>query len=223
MEWSNSCSRSNRSCWTHPLRSFTSKPFEGMAKARRPRRPALRRPAVSYCRKEDVRGSSLFQSIYHECERCPMTMGKALFAVVSLSCFGLNCYAQVPAAAPRLPRYPEIKAHFDDSLSKVSTDEARWDLYRLAVAHGRHSGVPMLMRMFGNFEPGSFKLSASTPGLSAAVRLLASDNRNVAKGSAADFAVCGQPAKGWPLPCGWPEPPAPKFGRSDGRRHRLPP
>ncbi|GIW82395.1 MAG: hypothetical protein KatS3mg105_4202 [Gemmatales bacterium] len=92
--------------------------------------------------------------------------------------------AQAPVAAPALPRYPEIKTQFNQSLSQALTNEQRLDLFRQTVAQGRHSGRPMLKRMFGNFEPGSFNLSSTTAGLDKTVRLLASDNRNVVIGNA---------------------------------------
>lgn len=111
-----------------------------------------------------------------------MTASKKLVAILGLLWFGGNVYAQVPAAAPRLPRYPGIRDQFNRSLSQAKTSEQLLNLYRQTLAQGRYSGKPMLMRMFGNFQPGAFNLNPSTPGLSTVVRILASDNPNKVKG-----------------------------------------
>jgi hypothetical protein len=105
-------------------------------------------------------------------------------AVLTLALFGADLHAQAPAAAPPLPRYPGIRTQFDQSFSQASTNEQRRDVFRQTVAQGRYSGRPMLMRMFGNFAPGSFNLSPTTPGLSTTIRVLASDNRNLVMGHA---------------------------------------
>jgi hypothetical protein len=113
-----------------------------------------------------------------------MTARSTPLAVLTFALFGADLYAQAPAATPPLPRYPGIRTQFNQSLSQALTSEQRLDFYRQTVAQGRYSGRPMLKRMFGDFRLGSFNLSATTPGLSSTVRLLASDNRNVVIGNA---------------------------------------
>jgi hypothetical protein len=113
-----------------------------------------------------------------------MKARNALLAVLTLIWLGAEVHAQAPVASPPLPRYSGIKTQFNQSLSQALTNEERLALYRQTVAQGRYSGRPMLMRMFGDFQPGSFNLAPTTPGLSSTVRLLASDNRNVVIGNA---------------------------------------
>ncbi|NLX96749.1 MAG: hypothetical protein GXY83_11280 [Rhodopirellula sp.] len=109
---------------------------------------------------------------------------KTLFAVLMVVGFSAELHAQAPVAAPPLARYPGIRTQFNQSLSQALSNEQRLALYRQTVAQGGNSGRPMLMRMFGNFQPGSFNLSPTTPGLSTTVRGLASDNANYVKGHA---------------------------------------
>lgn len=113
-----------------------------------------------------------------------MTSRKTPCAVLIVAWFGAELHAQEPVSAPRPPRYPGIRTQFNQSLSQALTNEQRLQVYREAVAQGRYSGRPLLRRMFGNFGPGLFHLSPTTPGLSTTVRLLASDNRNVVFGHA---------------------------------------
>ena len=113
-----------------------------------------------------------------------MTARNLPFAILCLLCFGANLYAQAPAIASPLPRYPGIKTQFNQSLSQARTNEQRLDLYRQTTAKGRYSGRPMLVNMFHNFDPKRFQLDPSTPGLPTTLRTLASDNNNVVKGNA---------------------------------------
>ena len=106
----------------------------------------------------------------------------ALTALLLLLCSS-SLYAQV-TTLNTIPRYPAIRTQFNQTLSQTLTNEQRLELFRQTVTQGRYSGRPMLMRMFGNFEPGPFNLSSATQGLSTTVRLLASDNPNVVIGNA---------------------------------------
>src|SRR5262245_15611980 len=112
-----------------------------------------------------------------------MIGARIALTVLLLALCNSGLYAQV-TAPNTIARYPSIRTQFNQSLSQSLTNEQRLELFRQTVAQGRHSGRPMLMRMFGNFAPGSFNLSPDTPGLSTTVRLLASDNPNVVLGNA---------------------------------------
>src|SRR5262245_43114365 len=113
-----------------------------------------------------------------------MTAPRTILNVLPFLVLGHNLQGQVPLPSSTLPKYPGIRTQFNQSLSQAVTNEQRLALFGETVAQGRHSGRPMMQRMFGNFAPGSFNLDPNTPGLATTVRQLASDNRNVVIGHA---------------------------------------
>ncbi|MCS7160106.1 MAG: hypothetical protein RMI91_08725 [Gemmatales bacterium] len=72
---------------------------------------------------------------------------------------------QEPKVRPTLPRYPEIRTDFLGSLSDVSSDEERLELYRETVRRGRHAGDRRLARQLHNFSPDWFHLDPTKLGL----------------------------------------------------------
>jgi hypothetical protein len=80
--------------------------------------------------------------------------------------------------------YDRLKHDYWSKLSQAKTNSERLQNYRETVVGGRYSGRTMVQRMFGNFEPGKFRLRADTPGLAKQVLLLASESKAQAIGAA---------------------------------------
>jgi len=89
-----------------------------------------------------------------------------------------------PTAAPR---FPGIKAEFDNAWANAITRDQKLKIMRDTVGKGRHAGEPVLNRMFKNFDPAFFKLDPDLPGVKENVKFIASDNCNKSKGHAREL------------------------------------
>lgn len=86
-----------------------------------------------------------------------------------------------------LPKYPQIKAEFDNQWSKAITKDQKLKVFRETIGKGRHSGRPILNNMFKNFDPEFFRLDPDLPGLDKIIKLIASDNSKKSIGHAREI------------------------------------
>ena len=85
------------------------------------------------------------------------------------------------------PRFPGIKAEFNNAWANATTRDQKLKIMRDTVGKGRHAGEPVLNRMFKNFDPVFVILDPDLSGLKGNVILIASDNRNKSKGHAREL------------------------------------
>ncbi len=85
--------------------------------------------------------------------------------------------AQEATAPGSKGRYQGLTTWQEQALSSARTDQEKSNVLRDTVRRGRYSGVPRLQRMFNNFDK-PFDFDNQLPGISTAIRLLASDNKN---------------------------------------------
>ena len=98
--------------------------------------------------------------------------------------------AQITDAPVTQSRYRSLKTWQEQAWSEAQTREEKLNIFRETVRRGRFSGDPRLNRMFDNFD-GDFSFNPDLPGLRTAVRLSASENRNVVRGSVRTLRYAG--------------------------------
>lgn len=111
----------------------------------------------------------------------------AIFLFVSFQMESISV-AQVLTKKPSiLPRYPSIRADFDNQWSNAITSEQKLNVFRNALSKGRHSGNKLMINMFKNFDPTFFYLDPDLPGLKDVVKMIASDNSKKSAGHAREL------------------------------------